>query len=103
MGIFGSISAINRANKQLKKIEYELDELIGEIQSGIYYSASSLRMRHQQIQRDIEVFSDIIFETTTSMQAPYFFKRQKFHPMALAEFLGSVMRELDAEIAQRGG
>ena len=56
MGIFGSISAINRANKQLKKIEYELDELIGEIQSGIYYSASSLRMRHQQIQRDIEVF-----------------------------------------------
>ena len=37
------------------------------------------------------------------MQAPYFFKRQEFHPAALAEFLGRVMGELDKEITLRGG
>lgn len=103
MSIFRTFSAINRANKQLKKIECELDELIEDIHSGNYYSASSLRMKHLQIRRDIDNFSNIIFETAVSMQAPYFFKRQEFHPMALAEFLGRVMRELDAEITQRGG
>lgn len=103
MGIFGSFSAINRANKQLKIIERELDGLIEEIQSGNYYSASSLRMKHQQIHRDIDVFINIILETRVSMQAPYFFKRQEFHPAALAEFLGRVMGELDKEITLCGG
>lgn len=103
MGIFKGLGAIHRANVQLKKIERELDELINDIEVKHCYSADVLRWKHQQLKEDVKDFVDIITSTTTSISAPYFFKRQEFHSLALVQYLGRLMNELDARITLLGG
>lgn len=103
MGFFSGLSAIKRANRKLKDIEAELQQLTHNLEYNLD-TPLGLRCSFNQLENDMKEFGDIICESGMSMGTYYIFMGSKFdNPLQIAAAFKGIMAELEKEIMLRGG
>ncbi len=100
MSIFSTFGTIHKANKELKKLEAIVDDLIYDIEHNIS-SVSILKGKYENFQNSKKLFIEIVSRDNSALVAPYFWKGQKVLVPDLGMYFNRLSENFELVISSR--